>query len=148
MKQLKYLFLLVLSITSFSCTHMHNISVIARITIANEKGVPFKFKDASRFMIRPVGKYSDGENGVFRDVDGLVYEHIFGNQEVVRIYTTRVEREEKLLDEIKGGAGIRIIDLNGEYKEKIHYLYTATFSGSLTKVQTYEAYDIVVLEKK
>lgn len=151
MKQLKSLFFLSLVIVSFmffSCTRVHDISAIARIKILNEEGMPFEFKDASRFVIYPEGKGFYSESGVFKDVNDLVYEQVFGNGEGIRMCTNVIELEKKLFDEILRECGIKIIDKNNEYKEKIHYLNRATYRECITKTYSYEIYDTVILEKK
>lgn len=48
---------------------------------------------------------------------------------------------------LKNGA-IKIIDKNGEYKDKIQNFTYATYREYPTKTYTYEIYDTIILEKK
>lgn len=82
---------------------------------------------------------------ISKDTDDLVYE--------MRLSTmTRCRNMPKIMPEVLKEflreSGIKIMDKNNEYNEKIQYLNHATYRESITENYTYEIYDTIILEKK
>jgi lipoprotein len=148
MKQLKYLLLLSFSIISFSCTRALDVDAIARISILNEKKIPFKAEDASRFEVYPVGRCTGDKINISKDSKDLTYELELSSVEGIKLCTNITALEKKLLDHMLKNGAIKIIDKNGEYKDKIQNFTYATYREYPTKTYTYEIYDTIILEKK
>ena len=135
MKKMKHNFFIIfaflfISIGFASCpAQWHYMNGIAKITIADENGSPFKKENAARFEVFNLGGFFNDQKLIAENEPNLVYKVFLAKVKIKSHSRGKLGDPEKntIIQNLMDENGILIVDRNNEYEPTISTLKNVTY---------------------